>query len=73
MFQGFEWYVPADKQHWKRLETLVPILGKLGINTLWIPPACKAFGPDSIGQSLVPSENGRRQRSWGHTLNHNRL
>lgn len=49
MLQGFEWWVPNDKQHWKRLEAIVPTLAQLGINTLWIPPACKGFGPESIG------------------------
>lgn len=52
MMQGFEWYVPFDTNHWRRLEKIVPILAQLGVNTLWIPPACKAFGPDSIGYDI---------------------
>lgn len=50
MLQGFEWWVPNDKQHWKRLEAIIPILAEIGIDTLWIPPACKGYGPDSIGE-----------------------
>lgn len=52
MFQGFEWYVPSDHQHWKRLEKIVPTLADLGIDTLWIPPACKGFGWDSVGYDI---------------------
>lgn len=52
MFQGFEWYVPSDHQHWRRLETIVPTLARLGINTLWVPPACKGFGKDSVGYDI---------------------
>lgn len=52
MLQGFEWYVPDDKQHWKRLETVVPVLAQLGVTALWIPPACKGFGPDSVGYDI---------------------
>lgn len=38
MMQGFEWYVPADQQHWKRLEKHVPQLKAWGIDNIWIPP-----------------------------------
>ncbi|PSR83745.1 alpha-amylase [Coniella lustricola] len=52
IIQGFEWHVPADNQHWKRLESVVPVLAHLGVNALWIPPACKGFGPDSVGYDI---------------------
>ena len=39
MLQGFEWYVPADKKHWTRLDKHVPELKKWGIDNIWIPPA----------------------------------
>ncbi|KAK4149463.1 alpha-amylase [Chaetomidium leptoderma] len=42
MLQGFEWYVPADGSHWRRLEKVLPSLAALGVTKLWIPPACKA-------------------------------
>lgn len=38
MMQGFEWYVPADKKHWVRLEKHVPRLKEFGIDNIWIPP-----------------------------------
>lgn len=52
MLQGFEWYIPNDNQHWRRLERIVPTLADLGVNTLWIPPACKGFGWDSVGYDI---------------------
>lgn len=52
MLQGFEWYIPNDNQHWRRLERIVPTLAELGVNTLWIPPACKGFGWDSVGYDI---------------------
>lgn len=52
MLQGFEWYVPFDQSHWARLEQTLPVLAQLGVDTLWIPPACKSFGPDSVGYDI---------------------
>lgn len=52
MLQGFEWYIPFDRNHWQRLEGIVPALAHLGVDTLWIPPACKGFGPDSVGYDI---------------------
>lgn len=52
MLQGFEWYVPFDQSHWSRLEKTLPVLAQLGVDALWIPPACKSFGPDSVGYDI---------------------
>lgn len=52
LVQGFEWYVPADNQHWNRLKGIIPVLAHIGVNALWIPPACKSFGPDSVGYDI---------------------
>ncbi|EZF34230.1 hypothetical protein H109_00953 [Trichophyton interdigitale MR816] len=41
MFQGFEWHVPADQQHWNRLRESLPRLKSMGVNNIWIPPGCK--------------------------------
>lgn len=38
MMQGFEWYVPADQKHWKRLTDQMPQLKAWGIDNIWIPP-----------------------------------
>lgn len=52
MLQGFEWYVPADGAHWRRLEGVIPSLARLGVTKMWIPPACKAAARDGNGYDL---------------------
>lgn len=52
MLQGFEWYVPADQKHWKRLEKQIPQLKRWGIDNLWIPPACKGSSPKANGYDV---------------------
>ena len=53
MVQGFEWYVPADGGHWRRLARVLPALARLGVSKLWIPPACKAAaGGEGNGYDL---------------------
>ncbi|MGX7244666.1 alpha-amylase [Enterococcus quebecensis] len=50
ILQGFEWYLPADGQHWKRLTELAEVLHKKGINGIWLPPAYKgAQGLEDVG------------------------
>ncbi|KAK6540247.1 hypothetical protein TWF694_009062 [Orbilia ellipsospora] len=52
MLQAFEWYVPADKKHWKRLAKVLPGLSDLGVSNIWIPPACKASSPEGNGYDV---------------------
>lgn len=52
LFQGFEWYCPADYKHWDRLAKVAPALSQLGITSIWIPPACKAFHKSSTGYDV---------------------
>jgi alpha-amylase len=49
---GFEWYVPDDHQHWKRLARALPSLKMTGIDNLWIPPGCKASSPSGNGYDV---------------------
>lgn len=42
ILQGFEWYLPADAKHWRRLEEVAAGLHQLGITGIWLPPASKA-------------------------------
>ncbi|KAL9049937.1 MAG: hypothetical protein Q9162_006937 [Coniocarpon cinnabarinum] len=49
MIEAFEWYSPADGQHWKKLERTLPLLSELGVDKIWIPPACKAGSCESNG------------------------
>ena len=50
MMQYFEWYLPDNGLHWKRLAKQAPALKKAGINMVWLPPAYKgAAGKSSVG------------------------
>lgn len=72
MFQGFEWYVPADHKHWCRLEAALPSLERLGITSMWIPPACKASWHTGNGYDLYDlydlgefAQKGATHTKWG--------
>ena len=52
MFQAFEWNVPADQKHWLRLESVLEELKDIGLDNVWIPPACKAANPRGNGYDV---------------------
>ena len=52
MFQAFEWNVPADQNHWIRLVNALESLKAIGINNVWIPPACKGANPRGNGYDV---------------------
>ncbi|WP_026898221.1 alpha-amylase [Daejeonella oryzae] len=43
MMQFFEWYYPADGSLWNHLKAEAEHLKKIGIDTVWIPPAYKGM------------------------------
>src|SRR5215213_6031000 len=43
MIQFFDWYCPADGQHWNRFANETGHLLELGINAAWLPPAYKGI------------------------------
>ncbi|KAF2756824.1 thermostable alpha-amylase [Pseudovirgaria hyperparasitica] len=49
MFQGFEWHVPADGQHYQRLTRILSSLQDIGFSSVWLPPGCKADNPAGNG------------------------
>lgn len=50
MMQYFEWYLKSDQSLWKKVAGEAPKLAKLGITSLWLPPAYKgARGKDDVG------------------------
>lgn len=50
ILQGFEWYLPADSQHWNRLSKKAEELSDLGITAVWMPPAYKgSAGVNDVG------------------------
>ncbi|TVY49439.1 Alpha-amylase, partial [Lachnellula cervina] len=72
MFEGFEWYIPADHQHWTRLAGLMPRLAALGITSMWIPPASKGAWFTSNGYDVYDlydlgefQQRGARCTKWG--------
>lgn len=44
MLQGFEWELPPDGLHWRRVEARAFDLRRLGITAVWLPPATKGAG-----------------------------
>lgn len=52
LMQYFEWYLPADHDHWNRLKNDAPHLKELGISHVWTLPAFKATGPDDVGYGI---------------------
>ncbi|KAK3312940.1 alpha-amylase-like protein [Apodospora peruviana] len=72
MIQGFEWYIPADFAHWRRLTKIVPSLAALGVTSMWIPPACKASWLTGNGYDIYDlfdlgefDQKGGRPTKWG--------
>src|SRR5688572_23870728 len=53
LIQFFEWYVPADGNHWNRFRDAVPELISMGITAVWLPPAYKGTrGNESEGYDV---------------------
>ncbi|ATY59031.1 glucan 1,4-alpha-maltohexaosidase precursor [Cordyceps militaris] len=72
MMQGFEWYVPADQKHWKRLKDHVPQLKSWGIDNIWVPPGCKASSKEGNGYDIYDlydigefDQKGSVATKWG--------
>ncbi len=53
MLQDFEWYLKPDKTHWQRVAIQAKALRKMGIDTVWLPPAYKgASGVNDVGYAV---------------------
>ncbi len=52
MIQYFEWYLPPDGAHWRRLAADAGHLSGLGISGVWIPPCCKATSKFDVGYGV---------------------
>ncbi|OJJ50069.1 hypothetical protein ASPZODRAFT_2117146 [Penicilliopsis zonata CBS 506.65] len=72
MMQAFEWYVPADENHWRRLRKALPSLQDIGVDSIWIPPGCKAMSPSGNGYDIYDlydlgefDQKGNRATKWG--------
>lgn len=53
MLQDFEWYIEPDKKHWQRVQVQAKALRKMGIDSVWLPPAYKgAHGVNDVGYAV---------------------
>jgi alpha-amylase len=52
MMQFFEWHIKDDGTHWKRLKQMASELKDKGIDSVWIPPATKAFSSQDTGYGV---------------------
>lgn len=53
MYQGFEWYLPADASLWNKLKAEAKNLKESGITAIWLPPAYKgANGREDVGYAV---------------------
>lgn len=53
MMQAFFWEMKSNGDHWSLLEGKAKFLSDIGITSLWLPPASKAWG--GIGSSTISS------------------
>ncbi|WYZ39999.1 hypothetical protein EsH8_IV_000340 [Colletotrichum jinshuiense] len=70
--QAFEWNLPADHQHWRRLRRALPALKSIGVSSLWLPPGSKAKDPESNGYDIYDAwdlgefnQKGSVPTKWG--------
>lgn len=52
LMQYFEWYLPNDGKHWKRLAADASHLAQKGITKIWMPPAFKATHDGDVGYGV---------------------
>lgn len=44
MMQFFQWYLPSNGNHWKKVKQEAKNLSKAGFSAIWLPPAFKGQG-----------------------------
>ena len=53
MLQGFEWFIPADGEHWNRIAAEAERFAKMGFTDIWLPPAYKGHeGDKDVGYGV---------------------
>ncbi len=53
MLQDFEWYLKPDSKHWQKVACQAKDLKKMGIDSVWLPPAYKgAGGVEDVGYAV---------------------
>lgn len=73
LLQGFEWYCPSDGQHFRRLTQSLNYLASIGVDCIWLPPACKAGWEGSNGYDVYDlydlgefDQKGSVKTKWGN-------
>lgn len=72
ILQAFEWYMPADRRHWKRLTASLPDFKAIGVDQIWTPPGCKGMDPSGNGYDIYDlydlgefDQKGSVATKWG--------
>ncbi|CAG7994898.1 unnamed protein product [Penicillium nalgiovense] len=72
ILQAFEWHVPADRQHWRRLQNALPEYKAIGVDQIWIPPGCKGMDAHGNGYDIYDlydlgefDQKGAVPTKWG--------
>ncbi|PYI24514.1 alpha-amylase [Aspergillus violaceofuscus CBS 115571] len=72
LFEGFEWHIPNDNRHWRRLQRALPALHAIGVDSVWLPPGCKAMNPSGNGYDIYDlydlgefDQKGCTATKWG--------
>ncbi|KAG2414898.1 hypothetical protein HFD88_006086 [Aspergillus terreus] len=70
--EAFEWDVPADHKHWRRLQHALPSLKAIGVDNIMIPPGTKPMDPSGNGYDPYDlydlgefDQKGSRATKWG--------
>ncbi|KAJ5951192.1 uncharacterized protein N7479_009605 [Penicillium vulpinum] len=72
ILQTFEWHVPADRQHWRRLQNALPEYKAIGVDQIWVPPGCKGMDANGNGYDIYDlydlgefDQKGAVPTKWG--------
>ncbi|KAJ5794270.1 CAZyme family GH13 [Penicillium paradoxum] len=72
VLQAFEWHIPADQQHWRRVQYALPDYKSIGVDLIWIPPGCKGMDPHGNGYDIYDlydlgefDQKGTVPTKWG--------
>ncbi|MDD4368270.1 MAG: alpha-amylase [Oscillospiraceae bacterium] len=52
MFQGFEWYLPADGNYYRQMADTAEALRRRGVTAIWLPPVCKGTSDQDVGYGI---------------------
>ncbi|KAE8353175.1 glycoside hydrolase superfamily [Aspergillus coremiiformis] len=72
LLEAFEWHLPDDQGHWRRLRQGLSGWKEMGIDQIWIPPGCKAMNASGNGYDIYDlydlgefDQKGSRATKWG--------